>query len=310
VNANILENTYSYKIFVSTSLCYLILASVLMGLMPRPVEANHLHYSESNAMNQLLGPTGQYEELSGLKFRLSSGTSPQDEKKDVSHKPQVERLSAIETERVLDRLPAMPNEMENGNSFTASSYSKPPSAENVARLNFDSNAGKIAPPAVEFGGRLEVTDYSPVGDVDVSAQITVTFSSPMVEFGSLQEMNIPQVKLSPQLAGEWQWIGAQTLTFASPKALPAADGSEALSIGLDPDLSFDLVITDLLLPKMTGEELATRLRRARPGLSILFMSGYDLIETTKLAGQMGVRLLRKPFSIVQFLDAVRQCLAT
>jgi len=56
--------------------------------------------------------------------------------------------------------------------------------------------------------------------------------------------------------------------------LVAADGAEALAIGKRNIGRIDLLLTDVVMPGLGGVELAVELRRSRPDLPILYMSGY------------------------------------
>jgi PAS domain S-box-containing protein len=78
--------------------------------------------------------------------------------------------------------------------------------------------------------------------------------------------------------------------------LEAGDGHEALRMAESNLGTLDLVLTDLVMPQMSGHELAEYLQRLRPGLPVLYMSGYsseDLVRRELL--QDGVPLLEKPF---------------
>ena len=68
----------------------------------------------------------------------------------------------------------------------------------------------------------------------------------------------------------------------------ASQALELLSTGTDPDL----VITDYLMPGMTGTELAAEIRKARPGLPILLATGYANLAGDEMASPP---LLTKPF---------------
>jgi len=67
---------------------------------------------------------------------------------------------------------------------------------------------------------------------------------------------------------------ARLLEGEGYEVLQAADGREALEIVERASGRLDLVITDVAMPAMSGRELADRLKRRRPGLPVLFMSGY------------------------------------
>jgi CheY-like chemotaxis protein len=56
--------------------------------------------------------------------------------------------------------------------------------------------------------------------------------------------------------------------------LEAANGREALALVASGSTRIDLVITDVAMPVVNGRELAERLRQIRPGIPVLFMSGY------------------------------------
>ncbi|RON45726.1 response regulator [Pseudomonas frederiksbergensis] len=85
-----------------------------------------------------------------------------------------------------------------------------------------------------------------------------------------------------------------------------ADGSEqALEFLNDEDQHIDLMMTDVGLPVMDGRELAVQARMLRPGLPILFASGYA--ESIEAPPDMHV--IGKPFSIDQLRDKVKKILA-
>ena len=76
----------------------------------------------------------------------------------------------------------------------------------------------------------------------------------------------------------------------------------------------DLVITDILMPGKAGNEVIHDIRKARPGLPIIAMSGggrtgnMDFLEIAKRQGVKTV--LQKPFDLNAFILTVRKCIAT
>jgi len=76
--------------------------------------------------------------------------------------------------------------------------------------------------------------------------------------------------------------------------LAAASGPEALKTADDPHLVIDLLLTDVVMPRLSGRALALELRERRPGLRVLFMSGYSP-DTSLLDGIAHAALITKPF---------------
>ena len=91
--------------------------------------------------------------------------------------------------------------------------------------------------------------------------------------------------------------------------LVAGAGAEALILAEQHRGPIDLLITDVVMPRMLGKEVAERLQADRPDVKVLYMSGYArpvLASTGTL--DPGVILLEKPFSANALLCAVRQVL--
>ena len=89
--------------------------------------------------------------------------------------------------------------------------------------------------------------------------------------------------------------------------IEASSPSAALAIveGHEP---IDVVVSDVVMPEMTGFELATRVLAARPGMPMLLMSGYaeDSMPRNEAAPVHGIPMIEKPFTSDQLLTAVRQ----
>jgi CheY-like chemotaxis protein len=96
------------------------------------------------------------------------------------------------------------------------------------------------------------------------------------------------------------------LSKAGYRVLEAGDGDQAVSLWQEHGAQVDLLITDLLLPKRTGEELAIEFRAGRPDLKVIFVSGNlreSVVDTAHLVRDS--KFLLKPFSPVQLLEIVR-----
>jgi CheY-like chemotaxis protein len=99
---------------------------------------------------------------------------------------------------------------------------------------------------------------------------------------------------------------ARLLESEGYTVLAAADGQEALELIQQSLGRLDLVITDVAIPRMNGRELAEELRRVRPGLPVLFISGYTDDEMVR-RGLIEPKhpFLSKPFTPDILLGTVR-----
>jgi len=93
------------------------------------------------------------------------------------------------------------------------------------------------------------------------------------------------------------------------EVLEAGDGPEALKICSQRDVKIDLMLTDVIMPRMNGKVLAERVTRIRPGIKIIFMSGYmENVIAHHGVLDAGVALLTKPFSLEGLAQKVREVL--
>jgi CheY-like chemotaxis protein len=88
----------------------------------------------------------------------------------------------------------------------------------------------------------------------------------------------------------------------------AAGGHEALEIA-EGSAPFDLLLTDVVMPGLSGPELSALLRNRIAGLRVLYMSGYtdDVLDPTELADP-STGFLRKPFANTELVAKVRELL--
>jgi two-component system cell cycle sensor histidine kinase/response regulator CckA len=87
------------------------------------------------------------------------------------------------------------------------------------------------------------------------------------------------------------------------------NGAQALTTLADSSVAIDLVISDIVMPEMSGLELRERLRTIRPGLPLLLMSGYSQEAITRLGNPASLGpLVEKPFTVQGILEKVEQVL--
>ncbi|MEY2400347.1 MAG: hypothetical protein QOJ08_458 [Ilumatobacteraceae bacterium] len=93
------------------------------------------------------------------------------------------------------------------------------------------------------------------------------------------------------------------------QVLTAADGIEAIEVAKAYEGEIHLLLTDVVMPHMLGKELAERIQSIRPGIPVLFMSGYaQPILASHGTVEDGVTLLEKPFTEAGLLVKVRALL--
>jgi two-component system cell cycle sensor histidine kinase/response regulator CckA len=84
----------------------------------------------------------------------------------------------------------------------------------------------------------------------------------------------------------------------------AAGGSEALKIAAELG-KFDILVTDMMMPEMTGDELARRLRLQEPQLKVLYLTGFsDHLFKEKTTLWQDEAFLEKPCSVRGLLEAM------
>src|SRR5204862_7148995 len=89
--------------------------------------------------------------------------------------------------------------------------------------------------------------------------------------------------------------------------LQAGDGGEAITVAERHRGPIDLLLTDVVMPRVSGPELAQRLRALRPGLEVLYMSGYnDSGLMSRGLEEASVNLLAKPFTPDELAEQVAQ----
>jgi CheY-like chemotaxis protein len=118
--------------------------------------------------------------------------------------------------------------------------------------------------------------------------------------GSRQTVGVLIVDDEPSVRG----FVERVLSEAGYTTRTASDGPEAIEIAskFDP---FDIVITDVMMPQMTGDEVARRLRAERPALKVLYLTGFsERLFKQKATLWQDEAFLDKPCSVKGLLQAV------
>jgi CheY-like chemotaxis protein len=98
-------------------------------------------------------------------------------------------------------------------------------------------------------------------------------------------------------------VTERIFTRAGYHVLSAADGAEAVDLASTYDGEIHLLLTDVVMPTMLGKEAAERIRQVRPGIQVLFMSGYaQPILASQGRLDRDVNLIEKPFSASAIIE--------
>lgn len=93
------------------------------------------------------------------------------------------------------------------------------------------------------------------------------------------------------------------------KVLKTVSPLNAIDIAKEYSSSLDLLVTDVVMPEMNGKDLIENIRKIKPGLKSIFMSGYtaNVIENCGLTEE-GLHFIQKPFSLNAFVKKIRDVL--
>jgi CheY-like chemotaxis protein len=105
-------------------------------------------------------------------------------------------------------------------------------------------------------------------------------------------------------------VVAKMLEEGGLTVLQASGGEEALAFARRGDAPIDLLLTDIVMPEVSGVELADRMERERPDVRILFMTGYaeEVVVNEGILGK-DRECIGKPFTQEQITRRVRKILS-
>lgn len=98
------------------------------------------------------------------------------------------------------------------------------------------------------------------------------------------------------------------LRRAGHEVVAATDGLEALA-ALDSDESFDLLLTDIVMPGMDGIELSRTATKRHPKLKVMFITGFAGVARSHSAADKNAHILSKPFHLGDLVTQVDALLA-
>jgi two-component system, cell cycle sensor histidine kinase and response regulator CckA len=160
------------------------------------------------------------------------------------------------------------------------------------------------------------------GAIRVESQLgggsTFTVFLPTAEGGAAR-IAVPVAASAPRGLGETVVLAededalrvllGRVLAGSGYQVITGRNGVEALEAARASGGRVDLLLADLVMPRMTGAELAAALQGEQPGMKVLFMTGHT--DDTSLVGRLGessVELIQKPFTNESLLGVVRRLL--
>ena len=165
--------------------------------------------------------------------------------------------------------------------------------------------------AQRFGGAVFITSKPGIGTT-VTVRLPAAEDAVPVEpvaRAAVAERPASETVLLVEDEDSVREIVRRVLERQGYQVLEAASGPRALQLASDWPHSIDLLLTDVIMPDMNGPQLAERLARLRPGLRVLYASGY----AADALGPMGletreVALIHKPFTPSELTARVRQAI--
>ncbi|MEO5808767.1 MAG: ATP-binding protein [Sphingomicrobium sp.] len=154
----------------------------------------------------------------------------------------------------------------------------------------------------DLGKGTTVSIYLPRTDATAAANVRVHPAAHRVE----KDVTVPGARIllvedDPRV--RTATVGA--LEDLGYEPVSCSGGAEAMRLFAGED--FDLVVSDVIMPEMTGPELVRELRARRPDIAVLFVTGY--VGDGEGDELVGFELLRKPFTVGALASAVAEALA-
>jgi CheY-like chemotaxis protein len=163
----------------------------------------------------------------------------------------------------------------------------------------------------QSGGQIIVSSRESVG---TSFDVYLPCTDQVVTTSSAPPLGLPKARgreriLLAEDETQVRRLTREILTSLGYEVVVACDGVEALELLTQHGAPVHLLISDVVMPRMSGGELAQRLRERLPELPILFVSGYTADANLSLHLPPGeLTLLQKPFSAGELARKVREVL--
>ena len=161
------------------------------------------------------------------------------------------------------------------------------------------------------GGRIDVYSEPGIGTT-VKIHLPATLEAPVT--------SLPVPKARPARGGEVVLVvedepdvrrmAERILTKGGYSVVGMTNGHDAIAFLEREDQPIDLVLTDVIMPEMLGTELVEKVRELRPGMRVIYMSGYshEVLAPRALRKNGSSAFIEKPFNARDLLRTVRELL--
>ena len=166
--------------------------------------------------------------------------------------------------------------------------------------------------AEQYGGKIKISSEPGGGTtVDILLPITEARDGSLSEAAADQRAspaNENQTILVVEDQEDVRDIVVTNLELLGYKVLVAESGKEALGL-IEAHDDIDLLLCDMVMPGMNGEEVAAAARAMNPGLRCLFMSGFpEKRSSGRQPSSTDIGILRKPFTRAVLAKSIQECL--
>jgi CheY-like chemotaxis protein len=164
----------------------------------------------------------------------------------------------------------------------------------------------------QSGGNVKI--YSEVGQGTTVKMYFPRFVQPQAESEEVELVPIAQAETSETVLlveddPDLRTYLGEMLRELKYRVIVTPNAQAALHVLVDDQKQIDLLLTDVIMPGMNGRELARRAEALRPGLAVLYMTGYSrnaVVHQGRL--DEGVELVQKPVSQTQLANRIREIL--
>ena len=249
----------------------------------------------------------------GLVFSLESASDQPDDSSGIARNIEGDELSGDDVEALLNRLPDLPKEDGEASFAMREKSLKPPTTGEKITTSFPADGDAAKPTVDETSADFTVRRYAPEGDVELARQVSLTFSTPVVDVtGQTDASETAPATISPAVDGEWKWVGTKTALFvpedgrfpmasdfevSTAKGLESANGN-ALSEDESWSFSTPTVEVERAWPTAGGQDLDP----------VLMLGFNQKVDDDKLADHLFLRQGNEsiPFELVRDAKTIKE----